>query len=47
MNQKAEQKKNWFALYVKPKHEFKARDELGQYQYSKLPACSHTSTSME
>jgi transcription antitermination factor NusG len=29
MNQKTEQKKNWFALYVKPKHEFKARDELG------------------
>ena len=23
-------KKNWFALYVKPKHEFKVRDELSQ-----------------
>jgi len=30
MDQKVEQKKNWFALYVKPKHEFKARDELDQ-----------------
>jgi transcription antitermination factor NusG len=28
MDQKTEQKKNWFALYVKPKHEFKVRDEL-------------------
>jgi transcription antitermination factor NusG len=30
MNQKAEQKKNWFALYVKSKHEFKAMSELAQ-----------------
>ena len=28
MDQKSEQKKNWFALYTKAKHEFKARDEL-------------------
>lgn len=30
MDQNSAQKKNWFALYVKPKHEFKARDELAQ-----------------
>jgi len=30
MNQKSEQKKNWFALYVRPKHEFKAMGELAQ-----------------
>ncbi len=30
MNQIVEQKKNWFALYVKPKHEFKAMGELAQ-----------------
>ena len=28
MDQKSEKVKNWFALYVKPKHEFKAKDEL-------------------
>jgi len=28
MIQNAEQKKNWFALYVKPQHEFKAKGEL-------------------
>lgn len=30
MDQKSELKKNWFALYVKPKHEFKAKGELDQ-----------------
>jgi transcription antitermination factor NusG len=30
MDLKSEQKKNWFALYVKPKHEFKAKSELDQ-----------------
>ena len=28
MVQESEIKKNWFALYVKPRHEFKVRDEL-------------------
>lgn len=28
MDQISAQKKNWFALYVKPKHEFKVRNEL-------------------
>jgi len=30
MDKKVEQIKNWFALYVKPKHEFKAKEELDQ-----------------
>jgi len=30
MNQKTELKKNWFALYVKPRHEFKAMGELAK-----------------
>lgn len=30
MQQQTERKKNWFALYVKPQHEFKAKGELDQ-----------------